>query len=224
MSHDACDKVIRDPRVAFVNFTGSVSGGHSVQKSASERFIGMRACGRTAKETKLNAVLLGSPPPPLTHTHTHTPLLRSDRPGAGRQGPCLCASRLQPGLHGGAAGGWLVLQLWPVLLRHRAYLRARGCIRRLRRQVCQAHQGTRRCAAGGRARVQGGADARTPCRSTAWAIPSSPPPTSARWSNRRPPKPSAPRSPRPVCEGASAARDAAHHRALTGTCPLLLSG
>jgi len=32
--------VIRDPRIAFVNFTGSVAAGHSIQKSASERFIG----------------------------------------------------------------------------------------------------------------------------------------------------------------------------------------
>ena len=39
-SHAACDTVIRDPRIAFVNFTGSVAAGHSIQKSASERFIG----------------------------------------------------------------------------------------------------------------------------------------------------------------------------------------
>ena len=39
MSHAVSDKVIRDPRTAFVNFTGSVNGGHSVVKSASERFI-----------------------------------------------------------------------------------------------------------------------------------------------------------------------------------------
>ena len=39
MSHGISDKVIRDPRVAFVNFTGSVNGGHSIVRSASERFI-----------------------------------------------------------------------------------------------------------------------------------------------------------------------------------------
>jgi acyl-CoA reductase-like NAD-dependent aldehyde dehydrogenase len=40
MSHEDTDRVIRDPRVDFVAFTGSVAGGHAVQKAASERFIG----------------------------------------------------------------------------------------------------------------------------------------------------------------------------------------
>ncbi|MBL8231518.1 MAG: aldehyde dehydrogenase family protein [Bryobacterales bacterium] len=39
LSHDSVDKVIRDPRVAFVAFTGSVSGGHAVQESAGARFV-----------------------------------------------------------------------------------------------------------------------------------------------------------------------------------------
>jgi acyl-CoA reductase-like NAD-dependent aldehyde dehydrogenase len=41
LTHDDTAKVIRDPRVNFVAFTGSVDGGHSMQKVASERFIGV---------------------------------------------------------------------------------------------------------------------------------------------------------------------------------------
>lgn len=40
MSHADTERVIRDPRVDFVAFTGSVAGGRSVQRAASERFIG----------------------------------------------------------------------------------------------------------------------------------------------------------------------------------------
>jgi acyl-CoA reductase-like NAD-dependent aldehyde dehydrogenase len=40
LSHAATEKAIRDPRVDFVAFTGSVAGGHAVQRAASERFIG----------------------------------------------------------------------------------------------------------------------------------------------------------------------------------------
>jgi acyl-CoA reductase-like NAD-dependent aldehyde dehydrogenase len=40
MSHDDTERAIRDPRVDFVAFTGSVAGGHAVQRAASERFIG----------------------------------------------------------------------------------------------------------------------------------------------------------------------------------------
>jgi acyl-CoA reductase-like NAD-dependent aldehyde dehydrogenase len=40
MSHEHTEKAIRDPRVDFVAFTGSVAGGHAVQRAASERFIG----------------------------------------------------------------------------------------------------------------------------------------------------------------------------------------
>ena len=39
MSHAGVGQVIGDPRVAFVAFTGSVEGGHAVQRAASERFI-----------------------------------------------------------------------------------------------------------------------------------------------------------------------------------------
>jgi acyl-CoA reductase-like NAD-dependent aldehyde dehydrogenase len=40
LSHADTEAVIRAPEVDFVAFTGSVEGGHAVQKAASERFIG----------------------------------------------------------------------------------------------------------------------------------------------------------------------------------------
>jgi acyl-CoA reductase-like NAD-dependent aldehyde dehydrogenase len=40
-SHEDTDRIIRDPRVDFVAFTGSVAGGHAVQRAASSRFIGV---------------------------------------------------------------------------------------------------------------------------------------------------------------------------------------
>src|SRR5262245_60993509 len=39
-SHEDTDRMIRDPRISFVAFTGSVAGGHSVQRAASSRFVG----------------------------------------------------------------------------------------------------------------------------------------------------------------------------------------
>jgi acyl-CoA reductase-like NAD-dependent aldehyde dehydrogenase len=39
MNHDQVAKVIADARVAFVAFTGSVAGGHAVQRAAAARFI-----------------------------------------------------------------------------------------------------------------------------------------------------------------------------------------
>ena len=39
LDHASTAKVIGDERIAFVAFTGSVEGGHAVQKAASERFI-----------------------------------------------------------------------------------------------------------------------------------------------------------------------------------------
>jgi acyl-CoA reductase-like NAD-dependent aldehyde dehydrogenase len=41
VSHAVCARAIRDPRVAFVSFTGSVRGGREVQRTARERFIGV---------------------------------------------------------------------------------------------------------------------------------------------------------------------------------------
>jgi acyl-CoA reductase-like NAD-dependent aldehyde dehydrogenase len=40
LSHDDTSRVIGDPRVDFVAFTGSVAGGHAVQRAAAGRFIG----------------------------------------------------------------------------------------------------------------------------------------------------------------------------------------
>lgn len=41
MSHARTAEAVRDPRVSFVAFTGSVEGGRAVQQAASGRFIGM---------------------------------------------------------------------------------------------------------------------------------------------------------------------------------------
>jgi acyl-CoA reductase-like NAD-dependent aldehyde dehydrogenase len=40
LDHQQVQKIISDHRVAFVAFTGSVAGGHAVQRAAAERFIG----------------------------------------------------------------------------------------------------------------------------------------------------------------------------------------
>jgi acyl-CoA reductase-like NAD-dependent aldehyde dehydrogenase len=40
ITHDDVARLIEDPRIAFVAFTGSVAGGHAVQAAASKRFIG----------------------------------------------------------------------------------------------------------------------------------------------------------------------------------------
>jgi acyl-CoA reductase-like NAD-dependent aldehyde dehydrogenase len=40
LDHDQVERMIRDPRVDFVAFTGSVDGGHAVQQAAGTRFIG----------------------------------------------------------------------------------------------------------------------------------------------------------------------------------------
>jgi len=39
MNHLQVSRMIADPRIAFVAFTGSVGGGHAVQKAAASRFI-----------------------------------------------------------------------------------------------------------------------------------------------------------------------------------------
>ena len=41
LEHADTERVIRDARVDFVAFTGSVAGGHAVQRAAAERFIGV---------------------------------------------------------------------------------------------------------------------------------------------------------------------------------------
>jgi len=40
LSHADTERVVKDARVAFVAFTGSVAGGHAIQHAAAERFIG----------------------------------------------------------------------------------------------------------------------------------------------------------------------------------------
>ncbi len=39
-THEEVAKMVADARIGFVAFTGSVAGGHAVQRAASERFIG----------------------------------------------------------------------------------------------------------------------------------------------------------------------------------------
>ncbi|HYL03845.1 MAG TPA: aldehyde dehydrogenase family protein [Steroidobacteraceae bacterium] len=41
LEHAATERVIRDPRIDFVAFTGSVAGGRAVQRAAAERFVGV---------------------------------------------------------------------------------------------------------------------------------------------------------------------------------------
>lgn len=41
LRHEHTTRIIRDPRVDFVAFTGSVAGGHAVQLAAAQRFIGV---------------------------------------------------------------------------------------------------------------------------------------------------------------------------------------
>jgi acyl-CoA reductase-like NAD-dependent aldehyde dehydrogenase len=41
LEHADTERVIRDARIDFVAFTGSVAGGHAVQRAAAERFIGV---------------------------------------------------------------------------------------------------------------------------------------------------------------------------------------
>ncbi len=40
LSHGLTSRAIADPRVGFLAFTGSVAGGHAVQRAAAERFVG----------------------------------------------------------------------------------------------------------------------------------------------------------------------------------------
>jgi len=40
LSHEDTERVVKDERVAFVAFTGSVAGGHAIQHAVADRFIG----------------------------------------------------------------------------------------------------------------------------------------------------------------------------------------
>lgn len=57
LDHDQVAQVIRDPRIGFVAFTGSVAGGHAVQQAASARFIatGLELGGKDAAYVRPDA-------------------------------------------------------------------------------------------------------------------------------------------------------------------------
>jgi acyl-CoA reductase-like NAD-dependent aldehyde dehydrogenase len=59
LSHAATAKVIADARIAFVAFTGSVEGGHAVQRAAAERFIatGLELGGKDPAYVRADAPL-----------------------------------------------------------------------------------------------------------------------------------------------------------------------
>jgi acyl-CoA reductase-like NAD-dependent aldehyde dehydrogenase len=59
VDHEEVGAIIRDPRVDFVAFTGSVEGGHMVQRAAGERFIGtsLELGGKDPAYVRADAVL-----------------------------------------------------------------------------------------------------------------------------------------------------------------------
>jgi acyl-CoA reductase-like NAD-dependent aldehyde dehydrogenase len=59
IDHDQVARVIEDERIAFVAFTGSVAGGHAVQRAASSRFIaaGLELGGKDAAYVRGDAAL-----------------------------------------------------------------------------------------------------------------------------------------------------------------------
>ncbi|MFN7944774.1 MAG: aldehyde dehydrogenase family protein [Blastocatellia bacterium] len=59
IDHDQVAEVIRDARISFVAFTGSVAGGHAVQRAASERFIatGLELGGKDPAYVRADAPL-----------------------------------------------------------------------------------------------------------------------------------------------------------------------
>jgi len=62
LGHDATARVIGDPRIAFVAFTGSVEGGHAVQRAAAGRFIatGLELGGKDPAYVRADADLPGA--------------------------------------------------------------------------------------------------------------------------------------------------------------------
>jgi acyl-CoA reductase-like NAD-dependent aldehyde dehydrogenase len=58
-SHDEVARVIADPRVGYVAFTGSVGGGHAVQRAAAGRFIptGLELGGKDPAYVRADAPL-----------------------------------------------------------------------------------------------------------------------------------------------------------------------
>jgi len=59
LDHEQVGRVIQDDRIAFVAFTGSVGGGHAVQRAASERFIatGLELGGKDPAYVRADAPL-----------------------------------------------------------------------------------------------------------------------------------------------------------------------
>lgn len=59
IDHEQVAEVIADPRIAFVAFTGSVAGGHAVQRTASQRFIatGLELGGKDPAYVRADAQL-----------------------------------------------------------------------------------------------------------------------------------------------------------------------
>src|SRR5258707_3565702 len=59
LSHAATARVIADARIAFVAFTGSVEGGHALQRAAAERFIatGLKLAGKDPAYVRADAPL-----------------------------------------------------------------------------------------------------------------------------------------------------------------------
>jgi acyl-CoA reductase-like NAD-dependent aldehyde dehydrogenase len=59
LDHAQAARVIADPRIAFVAFTGSVEGGHAVQRAAAERFIatGLELGGKDPAYVRADAEL-----------------------------------------------------------------------------------------------------------------------------------------------------------------------
>jgi acyl-CoA reductase-like NAD-dependent aldehyde dehydrogenase len=57
IDHDRVAEVIRDSRIGFVAFTGSVAGGHAVQRAAAEKFIatGLELGGKDPAYVRLDA-------------------------------------------------------------------------------------------------------------------------------------------------------------------------
>ena len=87
MSHETTEKTIGDPRVDYVAFTGSVSGGHAVVKAASGRFInvGLELGGKDP------AYVRGDREPALRGREPRRRRLLQLRPVLLRQGTDLCA-------------------------------------------------------------------------------------------------------------------------------------
>jgi acyl-CoA reductase-like NAD-dependent aldehyde dehydrogenase len=59
IDHEQVARLIEDDRIAFVAFTGSVGGGHAVQRAASSRFIatGLELGGKDAAYVRADAAL-----------------------------------------------------------------------------------------------------------------------------------------------------------------------